>query len=95
MTENYFLEEWMQRHDTIPFYWKSNNTAEVDFIIQHANNPIPVEVKSERNDKAKSLAEYRKKYVPVASVKTSMNNVAIGEVRHIPLYLLWQMEKYL
>jgi hypothetical protein len=23
------------------------------------------------------------------------NNVAIGEVRHIPLYMLWQMEKYL
>ncbi|MDR1927167.1 MAG: DUF4143 domain-containing protein [Oscillospiraceae bacterium] len=95
MTENYFLEEWMQRHDTTPFYWKSGNIAEVDFIVQHGADTIPVEVKSERNDKAKSLAEYRKKYTPTVSVKTSMNNVAIGEVRHIPLYLLWQIEKYL
>jgi predicted AAA+ superfamily ATPase len=95
MTENYFLEEWMQRHDTMPFYWKSGNTAEVDFVVQHGADTIPVEVKSERNNKAKSLAEYRKKYTPAVSVKTSMNNVRIGEVRHIPLYLLWQIEKYL
>lgn len=95
MTENYFLEEWMQWHDTPPFYWKSGNIAEVDFVVQQGVNPIPVEVKSERNDKAKSLAEYRKKYTPAVSVKTSMNNVAVGEVRHIPLYMLWQIEKYL
>jgi predicted AAA+ superfamily ATPase len=95
MTENYFLEEWMQRHDAMPFYWKSGNIAEVDFIVQHSADTIPIEVKSERNDKAKSLAEYRKKYTPTVSVKTSMNNVGLGEVRHIPLYLLWQMEKYL
>ncbi|MDR0446603.1 MAG: ATP-binding protein [Oscillospiraceae bacterium] len=95
MTENFFLEEWMQWHDDTPFYWRSANTAEVDFIVQHGVNAIPVEVKSERNDKAKSLAEYRRKYAPAVSVKTSMNNVAIGEVRHVPLYMLWDLEKYL
>jgi len=56
---------------------------------------IPIEVKSERNNKAKSLAEYRKRFNPKLSVKTSMNNVAGTEVRQIPLYLLWQMKKYL
>lgn len=95
MTENFFLQEWMQRHDAVPFYWTSGNTAEVDFILQHGVFTIPVEVKSERNAKAKSLAEYRKKYSPAVSVKTSMNNVVYGDVRHIPLYLLWQLEKYL
>jgi predicted AAA+ superfamily ATPase len=95
MTENYFLGEWMQRHASPPFYWTSGNTAEVDFIVQHGTNIIPVEVKSERNSKAKSLAEYRKKYAPAISVKTSMNNLANGEPRQIPLYLLWQIEKYL
>jgi hypothetical protein len=52
-------------------------------------------VKSERNDKAKFLAEYRKKYNPKISVKTSMHNVRMGNARHIPLYLLWQADKYL
>ena len=56
---------------------------------------IPVEVKSERNSKAKSLAEYRRKHAPRLSVVTSMNNVAGSEDKHIPLYLVWQMEKCL
>jgi predicted AAA+ superfamily ATPase len=72
----------------VPFFRKSGNIAEVDFIVQHETHTIPLEVKSERNDKAKSLAEYRKRYAPPVSVKTSMNNIALGEVLHIPLYLL-------
>ena len=95
ITENYFLQEWMSKHDAPPFYWKSANIAEVEFVVPHGTNSIPVEVKSERNDKAKSLAEYIKKYSPRISVKTSMNNVNMGNVRHIPLYLLWLMEKYI
>jgi predicted AAA+ superfamily ATPase len=95
MAENYFLEEWMHRRDDMPFYWRSGNIAEVDFVVQHGADTIPVEVKSERNAKAKSLTEYRKKYNPGIAVKASMNNVSMGEVRHIPLYLLWQIEKYL
>ena len=95
MTENYVLCEMTNLFESDWFYWKSDNTAEVDFVLQHDTYIIPIEVKSERNNKAKSLAEYRKKYNPKISVKTSMNNVAGAEVRQIPLYLLWQMKKYL
>ena len=95
MAENYFLQEWMWRHDDPPFYWKSANIAEVDFIVQHGGDIIPVEVKAERNDKAKSLAEYRRKYSPRVSVKVSMNALELGEIRHVPLYLLWAVERYL
>ena len=95
MTENYVLCEMSNLYECDWFYWKSDNTAEVDFVLQYDVNIIPVEVKSERNNKAKSLAEYRKKYNPKISVKTSMNNVDGAEVRQIPLYLLWQMKKYL
>jgi hypothetical protein len=69
--------------------------AEVDFLLGRGADIVPIEVKSERNDRAKSLAEYRKKYKPRMSVKTSMNNVSGGDVRQVPLYLLWQTEKYL
>jgi predicted AAA+ superfamily ATPase len=95
MTENYVLCEMMNLYETECFYWKSANTAEVDFILARGADIIPIEVKSARNDKAKSLAEYRKRYKPRISVKTSLNNVGGGEVRQIPLYLLWQMDKYL
>ena len=95
MTENFVLGELINQFETDWFYWKSGNTAEVDFILLHDTNIIPIEVKSERSNKAKSLVEYRKIYNPKISVKTSMKNVSGGEVRQIPLYLLWQIKKYL
>jgi len=95
LTENYVLCELMNQFETNWFYWKSGNIAEVDFVLQHGAHIIPIEVKAERNNKSKSLSEYRKKYSPEVSVKTSMNNVSSGEVMQIPLYLLWIIKKFL
>ncbi|WP_010254177.1 ATP-binding protein [Treponema primitia] len=102
LTENYVLTELVNLYNEPPFFWRSNNTAEVDFIIQHKLDIIPIEVKSERNTKAKSLAEYRKKYEPRWAVKTSMSNGANtfceGEksaVLNVPLYMLWMLKSLL
>ena len=49
-------------------------------------------MKAESNVKARSLAEYRQKYAPPVSVKTSMlDDVSGNEVRLIPLYLIGSM----
>lgn len=95
LTENYVLNELVSLLSDTPFYWKSGNLAEVDFIIQSNMDIIPVEVKSERNERARSLAEYRKKYAPRVSVITSMNNIGGDEVRNVPLYLLWKLDRLL
>ena len=95
LTENYVLCELLHSMEQTPFFWRSGNTAEVDFVFQHGMDIVPVEVKSERNVKAKSLSEYRKKYTPRVAVMTTMQNVGGGDVRKVPLYLLWQLEKYL
>jgi len=95
LTENYVLCELLHGMERTPFFWRSGNIAEVDFVFQHGMDIVPVEVKSERNDKAKSLSEYRKKFAPRVAVKTTMQNVGGGDVRKVPLYLLWQLEKYL
>jgi len=95
LTENYVLCELLHGMEQTPFFWRSGNIAEVDFILQYGMDIVPVEVKSERNVKAKSLSEYRKKYAPRVAVKTTMQNVGSGDVRKVPLYLLWQLEKYL
>ncbi len=63
-------------------------------MAQFGMDIVPIEVKSERNDKAKSLAEYRKKYEPRVSVKASLNNVSGDQVRNVPLYLLWKLNEY-
>lgn len=89
MTENYVLCELIKSADKEPYYWNSGNSAEVDFVIQCGKDIVPIEVKSEKNVKAKSLAEYRKKYQPAISVKTSMRIETTGkEVLNIPLYLI-------
>ena len=95
LTENYVLCELVKSVDETLYYWSSGNTAEVDFILQSGSEIVPVEVKSERNIKARSLAEYRKKYTPKYSVKTSMKNETNGEeVLNIPLYLISALERF-
>lgn len=96
MTENYVLCELLKSVDDTAYYWSSGNTAEVDFVIQCGAEIVPIEVKSERNVKARSLVEYRKKYLPKYSVKTSMKQETDGvEVLNIPLYLISQLEKFI
>ena len=96
MTENYVLCELVKKVYETPYYWNSGNTAEVDFVIQSGSEIIPIEVKSEKNVKARSLAEYRKKYSPKYAVKTSMKNDISGkEVLNIPLYIISSLNNFI
>ena len=96
MTENYVLCELVKNTYKTPYYWSSGNTAEVDYVIQCGKEIIPIEVKSEKNVKARSLAEYRKKYKPEYAVKTSMKNIINGEeVLNIPLYLISSLKNFI
>ena len=95
LTENYVLCELIKAVDDSLYYWSSGNTAEVDFILQCSSEIVPIEVKSERNVKARSLAEYRKKYSPKFAVKTSMKSETGGvEVLNIPLYLISALRRF-
>ncbi len=95
MTENYVLCELLGADCDAAYYWSSGNTAEVDFIVQSGSEILPIEVKSEKNIKARSLAEYRKKYEPKYSVKTSMRMETNGEeILNIPLYLISRLDSF-
>lgn len=95
LTENFVLCELVKSVDESLYYWTSGNTAEVDFILQSGVEIVPIEVKSERNVKARSLAEYRKKYSPKYSVITSMKSETNGEeVLNIPLYLISALSRF-
>ncbi len=94
LTENFVLNELVKSSDNDIYYWVSGNQAEVDFITQCGVNIVPIEVKAEKNVKARSLAEYRKKYEPEYSVKTSMKNDTSGkEVLNVPLYLISKLNQ--
>lgn len=96
IAENFVLLELISLNGEIPFYWNSGNTAEVDFIWQLKDKIIPFEVKSGENIRSRSLSLYRKKYNPEIAIKTSIRNFDIqGGIINIPLYLLWDLKKYI
>ena len=44
-----------------PYYWRSGNSAEVDFLLEDSLKRImPLEAKSADNSRAKSMAAYCK-----------------------------------
>jgi predicted AAA+ superfamily ATPase len=75
LTENYILQSLLSQFDDIPRYWNSENTAEVDFILQFENDIIPIEVKSEENVKSRSLALYSQKFDPKLRIRYSLKNL--------------------
>jgi predicted AAA+ superfamily ATPase len=91
LAENYVLCELVNLYRDTPFYWKSQNKAEVDFIVQNGADIIPIEVKAERAAHAHSLAEYCKKFSPRLSYVASMEQKA----GTIPLYMLWKFKDFL
>ena len=68
-------------------YWESDNTAEVDFLIQKDSHVIPVECKAGNHVKAKSMMVYRGKYDPVYAIRISARNFAmVNGIKSVPLY---------
>lgn len=97
--ENYVFNELISAGKE-PYFWRSGNTAEVDFIFENKSNLIPVEVKSADNTQAKSYKQFCEKYKPGIGFKLSQKNIAVntlGETRtfSIPLYLTWNLERIL
>lgn len=81
--------------DKTAYYWTSNNSPKVDFIIQCETDIVPIEVKSEMNIKSRSPAEYRKKYEPKYSVIASMkNDIGEKEILRIPLYFISKIKSF-
>ena len=68
-------------------YWESNNTAEVDFLIQKDSHVIPVECKAGNYVKAKSMMVYMEQYAPVYAIRISARNFGmVNGIKSVPLY---------
>ena len=89
MTENYVCNQLISSGYPC-YYWMSERGAEIDFIIEHEGNPIPIEVKSAENTKAKSLNMYINQYKPYYAVKISTKNFGFDNgKKSIPLYAVF------
>lgn len=88
LTENYVLDSLVQQFEIMPRYWKSENKAEIDFLLQFKNDIIPIEVKSDENVRSKSLSVYRSRYKPILSIRYSLKNLKYDEgLLNIPLFM--------
>ncbi|HPF29275.1 MAG TPA: DUF4143 domain-containing protein, partial [Lachnospiraceae bacterium] len=98
-TENFVLTELLSQQ-IHPYFWRSGNTAELDFIFEYEDSIIPVEAKADIHTKAKSYRQYCKRFRPQEGVKFSLKNVGTHEVEgvltySIPLYLIWMLKTVL
>ncbi len=86
LTENY-VSIALKMNGYELYYWESDNTAEVDFLIQKDSHVIPVECKAGNHVKAKSMMIYMQKYEPVYAIRISTRNFGlVNGIKSVPLY---------
>jgi predicted AAA+ superfamily ATPase len=70
IAENFVQQELVVMGNYPTFSWRSGRTAELEFMIKDMHgNVIPIEVKSGKRTKAKSLQSYKSQYNPVKTIK--------------------------
>ena len=96
ITENYVANQLLANGFDL-YYWKSDATAEVDFLLYTENDGIiPVEVKSSDNTQSKSLKIYMEKYNPSYAIRISTKDFAYDpktKIKSIPLYATFLIKK--
>ena len=89
IAENYVAQSFSA--NLIPLlYWKNDNTAEVDFVIQKGMDVIPVEVKSGVRVRSKSLGIFIEKYKSPYGIRISKKNFGFeNNIKSVPLYAVF------
>jgi uncharacterized protein len=96
LAENYILQSLLAQFDNAPAYWTSNGRAELDFLLQHEGELIPIEVKSAENIRGKSLSVYGEEINPKVKIRFSMRNLIQQEgLINIPLFLVDRTKYFL
>ncbi|MGL5264557.1 MAG: DUF4143 domain-containing protein [Candidatus Rhabdochlamydia sp.] len=75
LTENYVALELIATKHTESYYWTSEATAEVDFLMEEDHEIYPLEVKAGESQKKKSLLVYNQKYAPSKLIRTTVMNL--------------------
>jgi predicted AAA+ superfamily ATPase len=89
-----FVLQQLAKHTL--FYWTGGEDSEVDFVMQHGSQIVPIEVKSGTNVKAKSLQIFRETYSPKISIRFSLKNTKLDEgLQNICLFNIFLLEQLL
>ncbi|MBT3346819.1 MAG: ATP-binding protein [Thiotrichales bacterium] len=87
VAENFVAQELRAAGVERLYSWQ-RRTSEIEFIVENRGDAIPIEVKSGRNTRAKSLAVYEGKYQPDnIIILSAKNSHLIGNRHYLPIYL--------
>ncbi len=86
LTENYVAQAFAANGYKL-YYWKNDNTAEVDFVLQQGDRIIPIEVKKGKRTKSVSMNMFMEKYKCPQAIRISQKNFGSNNgIMAVPLY---------
>jgi predicted AAA+ superfamily ATPase len=90
LTEQFVIQQLRAEEIDVITYWTNDrSTAEVDFIVQHNGEIIPIEVKATENLKAKSLRLFCEKFNFQNAIRTSLSHYRKESwLMNVPLYII-------
>lgn len=96
IAEQYVYQQLKSVDDIPIFYWSNDSSrSEIDFVIQHGEYVVPVEVRAVKNLKTKSLNNFIQEYKSKKSVRTSLADYKLNDnnLYDIPLYAISNIEE--
>jgi hypothetical protein len=95
LTENYLLQQLRGQFEVVPRYF-SDKTSEIDFVLQHGTEIIPVEAKGGEDKSAPSFKRYVLEHEPEHALRFSKRGYRKdGFITNIPLYLATKTKELL
>ncbi len=90
VAENYVFQQ-LRASDASVYYWGTTSRYEVEFVARKKSGEVcPIEVKSGKNVRSKSLREFLKGYSIEKAYRLSSRNFGEeGDIVSIPLYAAW------
>lgn len=87
LTENFILQQLRGQFDTAPRYFSDKN-CEIDFVIQHGAEIIPIEAKGGGDRSVPSFKRYISQRRPESAIRFSRRGYRKdGAITNLPLYL--------
>ena len=87
--ENYVLQQLAGRVEGNVHYWAERAESEIDFVIQHKGEAVPIEVKSATDKKCAAFKSFVNNRRPPYAIRFSARNLKKdGAFVNVPLYLV-------
>lgn len=90
ITEQYAVQQVAATCDmAMHYYTNDRGSCEIDLLLDDGRRVVPVEIKAERDLRAKSLAAYRQKFSPEIALRVSMSDGRREPgITDLPLYAI-------